>query len=138
MGMGDVFAKILRKETSTEKAIPEVEKINDNLYKVNAAAFDEEVLRSELPVIVDFFSKKCRPCKKIAPVFEKMALEYEGQVKFVKVDVDQARDIAKDYGLMAVPTLMLFKDGELQDKLIGNMAEDKVKSTIEKTFGTIL
>lgn len=138
MGLGDVFAKILGKETSAEKAIPKVEKINDNLCKVNAAAFDEEVLKSELPVIVDFFSKTCGPCKKMAPMFEKMSLEYEGQVKFVKVDVDQVRDIAKDYGLMAVPTLMLFKEGELQDKLIGNMAEDKVKSGIEKTFGITL
>ncbi len=138
MGFGDVFAKILGKETSAEKAVPQIEKINDNLDMVNAAAFETEVLKSELPVIVDFFSKTCGPCKKMGPVFEKMALEYDGKVKFIKVDVDKSRDLARGYGLMAVPTLMLFKNGELQDKLIGNLPEDKVKAGIEKTFDVTL
>ncbi|MBP2029619.1 thioredoxin 1 [Methanohalophilus levihalophilus] len=138
MGLGDVVAKILGKETSAEKAVPQVEQINDNLHMINAAAFDDEVLQSELPVIVDFFSKTCGPCKKMAPVFEKMALEYDGKVKFVKIEVDKSKDLAKGYGLMAVPTLMLFKDGELQDKLIGNMPEDKVKAGLENTFGITL
>ena len=138
MGLGDVFARILGKENSVEKAVPQVNKINDNLYQVNTAAFETEVLKSEVPVIVDFFSKTCGPCKKMAPVFEKMALEYEGKVKFIKINVDNARDLAKGYELMAVPTLMLFKDGELQDKLIGNLPEDKVKDGIENTFGITL
>jgi len=75
--------------------------------------FKEEVLKAELPVLVDFFAEWCGPCKMVAPVIEEVAKEYSGKIKVVKVDVDEAGSTASGYGVMSVPTIMIFKAGKV-------------------------
>lgn len=75
------------------------------------ASFEEEVLNSDVPVLVDFWAEWCGPCKMIAPVLEELSTELEGQLKIVKLDVDNNPNIATKYGIMSIPTLVVFKDG---------------------------
>lgn len=137
MGLGEFIGSIFGKGKS-EAAEPEVETVSENLYLINAAAFEKEVLESELPVIVDVFSKTCAPCKRMEPVFEKMATEFSGKIKFVKIDVGKARETAKKYEILGVPTLMFFKDGELKEKKVGATEEEKLKTSVENVFGITL
>ena len=78
-----------------------------------SANFDADVLGSEIPVVVDFFATWCGPCRMMAPVIEELAEEYDGKVKIGKLDVDENSDIAARYGVMSIPTIILFKDGEI-------------------------
>ncbi|MCD4704427.1 MAG: thioredoxin family protein [Methanosarcinaceae archaeon] len=116
---------------SDESDEPEVEPINTNLYKVNTAAFDQEVVQSDIPVVVDCYSNSCPPCKKMAPIFEKLAGEYDGKIKFVKVDLDRSRAIGRTYQVRGVPTLFMFKDGVVQESLIGLQKEDLIKKVLD-------
>lgn len=86
---------------------------------VSAGNFGEEVLKSELPVVVDFWAPWCAPCRLAAPVLEKIAQEYEGKLKVCKVNVDIERQTAMDYGIMNIPTLNIYKDGEVVEQIIG-------------------
>jgi thioredoxin 1 len=89
------------------------------LPRVSDSTFDLEVLQSNLPVLVDFSAEWCGPCKSLAPIVESLAKEYEGRVKFVQLDIDENRQTPSSYGIMAVPTLILFKGGEVVDKVTG-------------------
>ena len=89
------------------------------MMQVTDGDFKKEVLDSELPVIVDFWAEWCGPCKLMGPVFEELSKEYEGKVKFVKLDVDSNQDTASKYGVMSIPTLILFNDGKEATKTIG-------------------
>ena len=75
--------------------------------------FEAEVLKSEVPVLVDFYADWCGPCKRMAPIVEQLAAEYEGRLKVGKMDVDANTDIAVKYGIMSIPTLIIFKNGEI-------------------------
>ena len=97
---------------------------------VNSNEFDNEI--NEGVVLVDFFATWCGPCKMLAPIFEELGTEMEGKAKFVKVDVDQAGDIAARYGISSIPTMIVFKDGEKQELSLGFMPKDQIKSMIEK------
>ena len=83
-------------------------------------------------VIVDFFATWCGPCKMLAPVFEELSSEMEGKVTFLKVDVDECGYIAREYGISTIPTMMIFKDGENQDTMVGFLPKDAIKNNIEK------
>lgn len=87
--------------------------------KFTSENFDAEVLNSDKPVLVDFFATWCGPCKMMAPVVEALAGEYDGKVKVGKLDVDEAGDIAARYGVMTIPTIILFKNGEIAYKTVG-------------------
>ena len=91
---------------------------------LNAKNFKEEVLDSKGPVLVDFFATWCGPCKMIAPFISQLADKYEGRMKVCKADVDEIPDIASSYGVSSIPTLLVFKDGEVAAQRIGgaNMA----------------
>lgn len=95
---------------------------------VDTANFKKEVLESKIPVMVDFFAQWCPPCKMYAPVFEKVGGKMDGKVKFVKVDVDNAIDIAKEYGVMSIPTTILFKKGKNAAQFTGAMAESDLEA----------
>ena len=82
--------------------------------------------------VVDFFATWCGPCKMLAPVFEELSSEMEGKVTFLKVDVDECGDIAREYGISTIPTMMIFKDGENQDTMVGFLPKDAIKNNIEK------
>ena len=85
-----------------------------------SANFDVDVLGSDIPVVVDFFATWCGPCRMMAPVIEELAEEYDGKVKIGKLDVDENSDIAARYGVMSIPTIILFKDGEIQRDVVRN------------------
>ncbi len=88
--------------------------------------FKTEVLGSDIPVVVDFFATWCGPCKMLAPVVEQLGAEYEGKVKFVKLDIDQLAPIALSYGVMSVPTLMLFKAGTPAAQCVGVRPKENI------------
>ena len=86
---------------------------------VTDETFDAEVKNSDIPVVVDFWAEWCGPCKQIGPALEELSNEMEGQIKVVKVDVDNNQEFAAKYGVRNIPTVLLFKDGEVVDKQVG-------------------
>lgn len=94
--------------------------------------FNSEVLETSMPVVVDFFATWCGPCKMMAPVLEKAAGEYEGKVKVGKLDVDENGELSAKYGVMSIPTLIFFKNGQVVNKMVGLQNGNDLKAAIEK------
>ena len=92
--------------------------------------FDEVVLKADLPTVVDFWAVWCGPCKMIAPVLEEIAKEYDGQLQIAKLDVDHNNGSAMRYGVMSIPTLIVFKDGQSVERIVGFMPKAKLLSKI--------
>ena len=90
--------------------------------------FKEEVLDSEVPVIVDFWAEWCVPCKMIHPILDEVSQEYDGKLKVVKVDVDQEGELASDYNVISIPTLLLFKDGIVVNQQVGAGSQESIKN----------
>lgn len=103
----------------------------DNLA-VTADEFKTRVLESELPVLVDFWATWCGPCLRIAPIIEELAAEYAGRLTVLKLDVDAHGSIAQDYGIMSIPTLIIFKNGAEAEKIVGAGDKNFFKSFIDK------
>ncbi len=99
---------------------------------VDDTSFAGEVLESDIPVLVDFWAEWCMPCKMLAPVIDEISSEYEGRVKVCKVNVDNARETAAGYGIMSIPTLIVFKNGEPADKLVGAVSKDAISQKLEE------
>ncbi len=100
--------------------------------QVTDATFQEEVLDSGLPVLVDFWAPWCGPCRMVAPVVDEIALEYEGKLKVVKVNTDDNPSVASKYGIRSIPTLMIFKGGERVDMVVGAVPKTTLANTLEK------
>lgn len=88
--------------------------------------FETEVLKSENPVLIDFWAAWCGPCRMIAPIVEELAVEYDGKAKIGKLDVDDNQQTAIKYGVRSIPTLLIFKDGELKDTIIGAVPKAQI------------
>lgn len=101
------------------------------VLEVNDDNFKKEILESELTCLVDFWAAWCMPCRMIAPVVEKIAQEYSGKAKVCKVNIDQAQKAASQYGVMSIPTLGIFKNGELVDKIVGVVPEEGIKEKLD-------
>ena len=93
--------------------------------------FVEEVLQSEIPVVLDFWAPWCGPCKSLAPVLDDLSEKLKGKVKIVKVDVDQNASLAQDYGVRGIPTILLFKGGEVQANKVGSASVDELIAWVE-------
>ena len=98
--------------------------------EVTDKTFEEVVLNAELPTVVDFWAVWCGPCKMIAPILEEIAEEYEGQLQVVKLDVDTNGDTPYKYGVMGIPTLLLFKDGQEVERQVGFLPKEKLLSKL--------
>src|SRR5579864_8300514 len=90
-----------------------------NLFHVNSTDFEQKVLKSDTPVIVDFWAAWCGPCRAIAPVFERLSSEYQGKLQFAKMDVDENQNVPGSFGIQAIPTLMIFHQGKAIGRLVG-------------------
>jgi len=106
-----------------------------SIVHVNDKNFKEEVLKSPLPVLADFFAEWCGPCKRVAPVLEEIAKDYAGKIKVAKIDVDKAGAAASSYGVMSVPTLIIFNNGKALSQSAGAMSKLELKNKLSETLG---
>ncbi len=104
----------------------------ENVIQVTDANFESEVLNSTVPVLIDFWAAWCMPCRFVAPVVEELAKDYEGKIKVGKLDVDSNPAIASKYGITSIPTLLLFKNGEVVDGVIGAVPKAQLETMIKK------
>lgn len=105
-----------------------------HMMTANTENFDQVVLGSEQPVLVDFFATWCGPCKMLTPVLEELAKAYEGRAKIVKVDVDESPELAAKYGVSAVPSLKLFQKGEVQQQAMGFQSRKDLSVMLDKAL----
>ena len=106
-----------------------VEQLNNQSFKT--------AIKGKLPVIVDFWAEWCGPCKQLGPIFERVSNEFKGRLNFGKLNVEEYQDIAAEYGVMGIPCLILFKDGQEVDRIVGAMPEASLKGKIEQVLASI-
>ncbi len=106
--------------------------MSDHVPAITDEAFEAEVLKSELPVLVDFSAVWCVPCKMVAPIVDALAVEMQGKLNVRMMDVDASPKTPAKYGIRGIPTLLLFKGGELKETLVGAVSKDKILAAINK------
>lgn len=106
-----------------------------NTVELTDDNFQSEVIDSDVPVLVDFWADWCAPCRAIAPAVEEIANEYQGKAKVGKLDVDNNQQVAMEYGIRSIPTLLIFKDGEVAEQIIGAVPKAQLTSKLESTLG---
>jgi len=109
--------------------------VSEYVKEFTEANFDDEVLNSSQPVVVDLWAEWCMPCLMVAPIIEQLAQEYDGKVKFGKLNVDENRSIAIRFSIQAIPTLLIFKDGQLVQKFVGLRSKADLKREIDSLLG---
>jgi thioredoxin 1 len=107
---------------------------SNDLVILQDSTFDKEVLKSDIPVLVDFWAVWCGPCKAIAPTVEELAKQYKGKVKIAKMDVDEHQQVPQQYGIRSIPTLLLFKGGRVVDTIIGAVPRAKLEESLKKAI----
>jgi len=107
---------------------------SNDLVILQDATFDKEVLKSDVPVLVDFWAVWCGPCKAIAPAVEELARQYKGKVKVAKMDVDEHQQVPQQYGIRSIPTLLMFKGGRVVDTIVGAVPKAKLEDAFKKVL----
>ena len=103
-----------------------------DILEVSDANFESEIINSEIPSMVDFWAEWCGPCKKVGPVVEELAAEYEGKIKIAKMDVDSNRQTPAKFGIRNIPTLILFKGGEVVNTIVGAQSKSSIEEELKK------
>jgi thioredoxin 1 len=103
-----------------------------DLLQVTDANFDEEIVKADIPAMVDFWAEWCGPCKMVGPTVEALAKEYEGKIKIAKMNVDENRETPAKFGIRNIPTLILFKDGEVAQTIIGAQTKSHLEEELKK------
>ncbi|HSG03061.1 MAG TPA: thioredoxin TrxA [Marinobacterium sp.] len=105
--------------------------MSENIVNVSDASFEEDVLKAEGPVLVDYWAEWCGPCKMIAPVLEEIAKEYEGRVKVCKLNIDENNETPPKFGIRGIPTLMLFKGGNVEATKVGALSKSQLAAFVD-------
>ena len=105
---------------------------SEAIVQLDDASFESEVISSDKPVLVDFWAPWCGPCKALAPVIDEISDEYVDKLKVGKVNVDENPEISMKFGIRSIPTLMVFKDGEVQDQIIGAVPKSEIENALQK------
>jgi thioredoxin 1 len=108
---------------------------NDSIVEVTDANFDADVLKSDKPVLIDFWATWCGPCRAIAPIVDELATEYQGKVKVGKMDVDRNSATPMRYGVRGIPTLLVFKDGQVKEQIVGYVPKEQIQKALDKHVG---
>ncbi len=108
--------------------------MSNTIVHATDASFEQDVLQSEVPVLVDYWAEWCGPCKMIAPLLEEMISEYEGKIKVVKVDVDSNKEAAAKYNIRGIPTLMVFKSGEPVATKVGALSKSQLNEFVDEAI----
>lgn len=106
----------------------------EEIVQINDSSFESEVLRSDVPVLVDFWAPWCGPCRILAPLVEEIATSHAGRLKVAKVNVDDNEETAIRYGIRSIPTLIVFKDGKALDQIIGAVPKSEIEKLVSKAF----
>ena len=108
--------------------------MGDNTFIATDQNFEQEVLKSEVPVVVDFWAAWCVPCKMIAPTLEELGEEFAGKVRIAKLNVDENRTTASTYGIRSIPSLLLFSSGEVKEQMVGVHSKQEISQMISKNL----
>lgn len=103
-----------------------------NIVTLTQENFEKEVLQSAQPVLVDFWAEWCGPCKMLSPILDELAQEYDGRIRIGKVNIDEFQDLAAQYGIHSIPTLLLFKQGQVADQIVGLRSKRDLKASFER------
>ncbi|HEX6550935.1 MAG TPA: thioredoxin TrxA [Gammaproteobacteria bacterium] len=105
--------------------------MSDQIVYTSDSNFENDVLKSDLPVLVDYWAEWCGPCKMIAPILDEIAADYQGKLRIAKVNVDENQQVTQKYGIRSIPTLILFKDGNVQAQKVGAMSKSQLAAFVE-------
>ncbi|MDA3870795.1 MAG: thioredoxin [Candidatus Marinimicrobia bacterium] len=108
--------------------------MTDKTIKVTDANFEEEVIKSDIPVLVDFWAAWCMPCKMLTPILKEIAEEMEGKIKIAKLDVDNSPQSAGQYGIRSIPSLLIFKSGSVVEQIIGALPKNTIQQKIDNVI----
>ena len=107
---------------------------NDNVHQVSDASFDGDILKSSVPVLVDFWAPWCGPCRSVAPIVDDLATQYAGKLKVAKLNVDESTDVAMRYQVTSIPTFILFKNGQVADRALGALPKSEFVKLIDRNL----